>query len=939
MNRRKLTTTQIFVAAFLLCGLMIIHTPAAPTLRANGKIAFTSDRDGNSEIYLMNDDGTGQTRLTNSPDREDYPTWSPDGSKIAFMKQKEGVFSINLMNADGTNQTELTMFTIGNTQPYPYERFGMSWSPDGTKIAFQDSTDIFTINVDGSNRINLTNGQFFNYEPSWSPDGSRIAFARSVYSHGFYPQVYIMDKNGENVTRITYCQFYCENRSPVWSPDGGKIAIVYNGEDDSYTSLVNPDGTNVQHIASNTKPKWSPDGTKIVSYSTTYPNLVSQIWVMNRNGSGLTQLTNSSPNNFHPDWQPLAVVNVANIEELYSAVNNSANAGNQIIIAPGVYFLSVNDPNGAARPNAGRLELQENMSLRGVVGERGAVIIDAINLPLSSFNNAAPIPLTAAIRMGRGTNAIEWLTVRNAVNGNANIGTELASTSTNIRVAHVASTNSQRGLDVRNFGAAQIGRVINAEIIDNDFYNNRIGTLGEGFRIASQQGANGGIINATLAGNRSYNNFQGLIVENNRSNNAVTTVFSSGDRFFENGNGALVGGGLSANMTVANGNTVSFTASGDTFENNNGFNNFDFGGLVIPAGENTSIPNGTSNNTVNVELRNCRFSNNQIHDIAAFGARSNPASVGMPGTNNHVRIKLIGTLVPVFETTDSVPGNPAWMNSVTVIRSPVTSNFDYDGDGRADLSVFRPSDQTWYLNRVNGGFDAVRFGLATDKLAPADFDGDGKTDIAVYRAGTWYLQRSQLGFLGFTFGLPDDVPQPADFDGDGKTEIVVWRPSNATWYVYNLATSQFTSFQLGTSTEKPVVGDYDGDGRADYAVFRPSNGTWYVQRSTAGATQTQFGSANDKIIPADYDGDGKTDFAVFRPSDSNWYIRNSASGNVQIVNWGLGTDALVPADYDGDGKADVAVYRGGIWYIRQTTGAINYVYFGLGSDLPTNQVQ
>ncbi|MCA1638409.1 MAG: hypothetical protein LC768_08760, partial [Acidobacteria bacterium] len=266
----------------------------------------------------------------------------------------------------------------------------------------------------------------------------------------------------------------------------------------------------------------------------------------------------------------LAVVNVTNIEELYAAVNNSANAGNQIVIAPGVYQLSANAPGGVARPNGGRLELQENMSLRGVVGDRGAVIIDAINLPLSSFNNAAPIPLTAAIRMGRGTNSIEWLTARNAVNGNANIGTELASTATNIRVAHVALTNSQRGLDVRNFGAAQAGRVINAEIIDNEFYNNRIGVLGEGLRIASQRGANGGIINATLAGNRSYNNFFGLFVENNQSNNAVTTVFSSGNRFFENGLGALVGGGLSANAIVANGNTVSFTAYGDVFENNNG---------------------------------------------------------------------------------------------------------------------------------------------------------------------------------------------------------------------------------------------------------------------------------------------------------------------------------------------------------------------------------
>jgi len=639
---------------------------------------------------------------------------------------------------------------------------------------------------------------------------------------------------------------------------------------------------------------------------------------------------------------PGQIVNVSNIEELYAAVNNPANAGNQIVLAPGVYLLSVNGAGGVARPNGGRLELQENMSLKGVVGDRSAVVIDAANLPLSSFNSAPPIPLTAAIRMGRGTNSIEWLTVRNAVNGIANITTDINSTPTTyIRVAHVASTNSQRGVDVRNFLASAANRVIEAEIVDNDLYNNRIGVVGAGLRLVNNRVATGSIIFATLSGNRSYYNFVGLLVENNSASNASISVVSSGNRFYENGLGALVGAGLSSQlMTVANGNTTNFTAYGDSFENNNGFNNFDFGGLVIVAGENTSIPNGVNNNTVNVELRNCRFSNNQVHDIAAFGARSMPLSAGLPGTNNRARLRLFGTLVPVLETADSIPETPGGMNSATIIRSPVTANFDYDGDSRADLSVFRPSDRTWYIQPNNSGsFYGVQFGLPTDKLAPADYDGDGKTDVAVYRSGTWYLQRSQLGFLGFAFGLPEDVPQPADFDGDGRAEIAVWRPSNGTWYVFNLATNRFSAFQLGTSADKPVVGDYDGDGRADYAVFQPSNGTWNIQQSTAGFTQTQFGEAQDKPVPADYDGDGKTDVAFFRPSESNWYIRRSMSNSLQIVNWGAASDALVPADYDGDGKADVAVYRNGIWYIRQTSSGINYAYFGLSGDAPTNQVQ
>jgi hypothetical protein len=644
---------------------------------------------------------------------------------------------------------------------------------------------------------------------------------------------------------------------------------------------------------------------------------------------------NTAPNEAQTKFAfvPEQIVNVASIEELYAAVNNSANAGNQIVLAPGVYLLSVNGVNGVARPNGGRLELQENMSLRGVVGDRSAVIIDAINLPVSSFNSAPPIPLVAAIRMGRGTNSIEWLTARNAVNGNANIGTDLASATTNIRVAHVASTNSQRGLDVRNFGAAQAGRTINAEIIDNDFYNNRIGMFGEALRIAGLQGANGSFINATVAGNRCYFNLLGMIVENNRASNVNLTVFSSGNRFFENGVGALVGGGLSQVSTVANGNTTNFTASGDTFENNNGFNNFDFGGLIIVAGENTSIPNGVNNNTVNVELRNCRFSNNQVHDIALYGARSMPLSAGLPGINNRARLRLIGSLVPVLDIADSIPEYPAGMNSATIIRSPITANFDYDGDSRADLSVFRPSDRTWYLNRSQAGFAAVQFGLSTDKLAPADYDGDGKTDIAVYRGGTWYLQRSQFGFLGIAFGLPEDVPQPADFDGDGRAEIAVWRPANGTWYVYNLATNQFTSFQLGAGADKPVVGDYDGDGLGDYSVFRPSEGTWYLQRSRDGFAAIPFGISTDKHVPADYDGDGKTDLAVFRPQERKWFLRQSSAG-FAIVEFGLGTDKPVPADYDADGKADIAVYRDGTWYLQRSRDGLTVAVFGANTDQP-----
>ncbi len=263
--------------------------------------------------------------------------------------------------------------------------------------------------------------------------------------------------------------------------------------------------------------------------------------------------------------------------------------------------------------------------------------------------------------------------------------------------------------------------------------------------------------------------------------------------------------------------------------------------------------------------------------------------------------------------------------------------FDIDGDGRADLLVFRPSERTWYLNRSLTGFSATQFGLSTDRLTPADFDGDGKTDIAVFRDGFWYWLNSSNGsFNAFEFGQAGDVPISADFTGDGHAELAVYR--NGTWWTYNLANNQTQAIQFGISTDKPVAADYDGDGKVDKAVYR-GNGEWHLNCSSQGYTTVNFGLSTDKPVPADYDGDGKTDVAVFRPSEGNWYVWGSVSNNLQVVNWGLANDALVPADYDGDGKVDFAVYRGGIWYIRQTSGAVNYDYFGLGSDTPVNQVQ
>lgn len=276
-------------------------------------------------------------------------------------------------------------------------------------------------------------------------------------------------------------------------------------------------------------------------------------------------------------------------------------------------------------------------------------------------------------------------------------------------------------------------------------------------------------------------------------------------------------------------------------------------------------------------------------------------------------------------------------------RRPVRA--DYDGDRRADISVFRPSDRNWYLNRSTAGFAAVTWGLSTDIPVPADYDGDNKADIAVHRrtddgtlADFFIIRSSDSTFAFVNWGLSSDIPVVEDYDGDRKADVAIFRPSTRSYWV--LQSSDGAVHYSGPFTqERPVTGDFNGDGRADYGAF--SDGVWLIRiiSSTGTTSQAQvrlinWGLNSDKLVPADYDGDGIDDIAIYRPSNGTWYIRKSSGGNM-IIPFGISTDRPVPGDYDGDGRADIAVYRDGTWWINASTSGIQVAHFGLPEDLPT----
>jgi len=283
---------------------------------------------------------------------------------------------------------------------------------------------------------------------------------------------------------------------------------------------------------------------------------------------------------------------------------------------------------------------------------------------------------------------------------------------------------------------------------------------------------------------------------------------------------------------------------------------------------------------------------------------------------------------------------------------------DYDGDGKADVAVWRPLDRKCHIRLATGRKIAINLGRQGHYPVPGDYDGDGRTDCAVFDrvTGNWHVGTSPLDpailptlpavvapATSFTVQLGDvsAIPIPGDYDGDGDTDYAVW--DAPSWFVksdplapaYEAEVSQPTGF-----AHLPAPGDYNGDGQTDYAVWSPIDEHWYygVDSDNPFLFSLHWPDADWGAIPvpADYDGDGATDFALFTLATGRWQFQTDLERAPYTIKWGLHGDMPVPGDYGGDGVADIAVWRPpeGRWYVRRGDGTTYSVQHGLPGDVP-----
>lgn len=302
-------------------------SPRPASTVENGLIAFS--RGGREAgLYVMNPDGTGVRSLTSKAVDTDA-TWSPDGSRIAFVRgfadEDAGIY---VMDADGSGVHRLT----DGGGLIDFEDVGPSWSPEGTMLSFArggrepgaetGDSDIYVMNVDGTDLVRLTESPVIESEPTWSPDGTRIAFEGYDLASGGQPpsrvRLYVMNADGMGIREVGPEDV----QGPAWSPDGSEIAYV--DTETGSIMAVRPDGTEPRLIVDVAQlvggvhlvydVAWSPDGSKL-AFMAGPDSDDTHIYIVNRDGSGATQLTDDQAPDFSPSWQSVPAGQDASMSE------------------------------------------------------------------------------------------------------------------------------------------------------------------------------------------------------------------------------------------------------------------------------------------------------------------------------------------------------------------------------------------------------------------------------------------------------------------------------------------------------------------------------------------------------------------------------------------------------------------------------------------------
>lgn len=281
-------------------------------------------------------------------------------------------------------------------------------------------------------------------------------------------------------------------------------------------------------------------------------------------------------------------------------------------------------------------------------------------------------------------------------------------------------------------------------------------------------------------------------------------------------------------------------------------------------------------------------------------------------------------------------------------REPSDAAYDFDGDGRSDVSIFRPGNGQWWIDNSSEGPTAAQFGAEGDKPIGADFDGDGRADISVWRPGPpdvaalYILNSSDLTVRIELFGQEGDDPVlMGDWDGDGKADPAIYRDddldgSGRIYYRRSGAnpSNQISNITFGSPGDRAIKGDFDGDGTLDPAIYRPSDRRFWIQTNETNVLQ--LGSSGDIAFASDYSGDGKADPVVYRPSTGVWYVYTPENQLLTTLAFGGPGFRPVPGDYDGDGRTDIAVFRASdsTWWIRSDDGSARFVErFGIAGDI------